>query len=75
VCSPSAGASTTTRFGRTPRWAIGHLLHWRGRLNSNQGKRVAARPRPDAVGAGGEQVELAVDAVQGEVHTASELTQ
>jgi len=36
---------------------------------------VAACPRLDAVGAGGEKVELAIDAVQCEVHKASEVTQ
>jgi hypothetical protein len=36
---------------------------------------VAAWPRLDAVGAGGEKVELAIDAVQCEVHKASEVTQ
>jgi hypothetical protein len=34
-------------------------------------QRVAAGPGADAVGAGREQLELSVDAVQGEIHEAS----
>ena len=39
------------------------------------GEAVAAWPRLDTVGVGGEKVELAIDAVQCEVHKAPEVTQ
>jgi len=39
------------------------------------GEAVAAWPRLDTVGVGGEKVELAIDAVQCEVHRAPEVTQ
>ncbi len=37
LCWRNAGESTTTRCGRTPRWAIGHRHHRRARPQSTRG--------------------------------------